>query len=276
MTNKEYDQLETCFNKNWKLVENTDKLASRSIFAESKVSTFGLMKIFIISITLVLIAQVSVICSTTQNVTQYVDLHSSEPVPNSSFLSNSEVKQQKGTEIRNPGGQSEIIAVNAPNKIKKINTNVELQSTKKNLNIVGDLKSVPSDTNPPSRRPKIEVEAPGPKINDLGEMNKDEVFQVVEQQAEFPGGGAALFKWLRENIKYPEAASLNKIEGKVIMLFVVEKDGSISGITVRRSANEDFDNEAIRVLKAMPKWTPGKQRGVDVRSYFTLPVVFKL
>jgi periplasmic protein TonB len=105
---------------------------------------------------------------------------------------------------------------------------------------------------------------------------EDEVFQVVEQQAEFPDGQAALFKWLSTNIKYPAVARENNIQGKVIVRFIVEKDGSINGVTVLRGANELLDKEATRVVKEMPKWKPGKQRGNAVRSYFTLPVVFKL
>ena len=102
------------------------------------------------------------------------------------------------------------------------------------------------------------------------------MFQVVEQQAEFPDGQAALFKWLSQNIKYPAVARENNIQGKVILRFIVEKDGTVNGVTVLRGTNDLLDKEAVRVVKDMPKWKPGKQRGNAVRSYFTLPVVFKL
>jgi periplasmic protein TonB len=107
-------------------------------------------------------------------------------------------------------------------------------------------------------------------------VKEDEVFTILEQQAEFPDGQAALFKWLSQNIKYPAVARENNIQGKVILRFIVEKDGTVNGVTVLRGANELLDKEAVRVVKEMPKWKAGKQRGNSVRSYFTLPVVFKL
>lgn len=115
-----------------------------------------------------------------------------------------------------------------------------------------------------------------PSLGEYKEGTEVELFEVAEQQAEFPGGQAAMFKWLAANIKYPAVARENSIEGKVILRCVVEKDGSLSKITVLRGTNELLDKEAVRVVKSMPKWKPGKQRGNDVRSYFTLPVVFKL
>ena len=108
------------------------------------------------------------------------------------------------------------------------------------------------------------------------EKKEEEIFVAVEQPAEFPGGQAALMKWLSQNIRYPEAAQQNDIQGRVIVKFVVEKDGSISQVTVARGVDKDLDREAVRVVKRMPKWQPGKNNGVAVRSKFTLPVVFKL
>lgn len=105
---------------------------------------------------------------------------------------------------------------------------------------------------------------------------EEEIFVAVEQQAEFPGGTGALMKWLGNNIRYPEAAQQNDIQGRVIVKFVVEKDGSIGAAEIVKGVDKDLDREAIRVVKKMPKWQPGKNNGVAVRSYFTLPVVFKL
>lgn len=105
---------------------------------------------------------------------------------------------------------------------------------------------------------------------------EEEIFVAVEQQAEFPGGLPALMKWLSNNIRYPEAAQQNDIQGRVIVKFVVEKDGSIGAADIVKGVDKDLDREAIRVVKKMPKWQPGKNNGVAVRSYFTLPVVFKL
>lgn len=104
----------------------------------------------------------------------------------------------------------------------------------------------------------------------------EQIFTAVEQQAEFPGGQAALMKWLSNNIRYPEAAQQNDIQGRVIVRFVVEKDGSVGAAEVIKGVDKDLDREALRVVKKMPKWQPGKNNGVAVRSYFTLPVQFKL
>ena len=105
---------------------------------------------------------------------------------------------------------------------------------------------------------------------------EEEIFVAVEQQAEFPGGQAALMKWLGNNIRYPESAQANGVQGRVIVKFVVEKDGSIGATTIVKGVDKDLDKEALRVVKKMPKWQPGKNNGSPVRSYFTLPVTFKL
>ena len=105
---------------------------------------------------------------------------------------------------------------------------------------------------------------------------EEEIFVAVEQQAEFPGGQAALMKWLSQNIRYPEAAQQNDIQGRVVVKFVVEKDGSIGHAEIVRGVDKDLDREALRVVNKMPKWQPGKNNGVAVRSYFNLPVTFKL
>ena len=113
--------------------------------------------------------------------------------------------------------------------------------------------------------------APQPKAEEQGE-----VFQAVEEAAMFPGGMEAMMKYLQENIKYPEQAKNNGVQGRVIVQFVVNKDGSISNDTVVRSVDPMLDAEAIRVVRNMPNWTPGKQKGEAVRVRFTLPVTFRL
>ena len=101
-------------------------------------------------------------------------------------------------------------------------------------------------------------------------------FDVVEQMPEFPGGMPELMKFLQENVKYPEEAMKNGIQGRVVVQFIIEKDGSISGAEVIKKVNEHLDAEALRVIGEMPKWTPGKQKGEAVRVKFTLPVTFRL
>lgn len=102
------------------------------------------------------------------------------------------------------------------------------------------------------------------------------VFVNVEQVASFPGGQSALFAWLSNNLRYPEAAQQNNIQGKVIVQFLISKDGSISGAKVMRGVDPDLDKEALRVISKMPKWIPGKNNGENVNSIYTLPITFKL
>lgn len=108
------------------------------------------------------------------------------------------------------------------------------------------------------------------------EEDDNVVFVVVESMPSFPGGDAALFKYLNDNIKYPVIAQESGIQGRVICQFVVNRDGSIVDIEVVRSVDKSLDAEAIRVIKNMPKWSPGKQRGKTVRVKYTLPVNFRL
>lgn len=105
---------------------------------------------------------------------------------------------------------------------------------------------------------------------------KEEVFMVAEQMPEFPGGMKEMLKFLQENVKYPENAMKNNVQGRVIVQFVVEKDGTPTEFKVARSVDPDLDAEALRVLQTMPKWKPGMQRGEVVRVKFTVPVSFKL
>ena len=118
---------------------------------------------------------------------------------------------------------------------------------------------------------QVVVKEPEPEVK-----KEEEIFVAVEQQAEFPGGQGALMKWLSQNVRYPETAQQNDVQGRVIVKFVVEKDGSIGTATILKGVDKDLDREALRVVKKMPKWQPGKNNGVAVRSYFNLPVVFKL
>ena len=102
------------------------------------------------------------------------------------------------------------------------------------------------------------------------------VFDVVEVMPSFPGGQAALFEWLSKNIKYPVVAEENGVQGRVIVTFVVERNGSITDVQVVKSVDPSLDKEAVRVVKAMPHWIPGKQNGSAVRVNFTVPVTFRL
>ena len=104
----------------------------------------------------------------------------------------------------------------------------------------------------------------------------DKVYEVCEQMPTFPGGDAALMKYLSENVKYPALAIKAQEQGRVVVSFTVEKDGAISDVKVARSVTPSLDAEAVRVVKAMPKWTPGKQGGEFVRVKYNVPVSFRL
>ena len=119
---------------------------------------------------------------------------------------------------------------------------------------------------------KEEIAQPEPPKHE--EENK--VFDVVEQMPSFPGGMPALMQWLSQNIKYPVIAAENGVQGRVIVQFVVEKDGSVTDVHVAKSVDPSLDKEATRVVKAMPRWNPGKQNGSAVRVKYTVPVMFKL
>lgn len=114
------------------------------------------------------------------------------------------------------------------------------------------------------------------EIEEEEEKEEEDIFVFVEENPEYPGGEAAMYKYFEENIKYPDLARNGNIEGKVFVRFVVEKDGSISNVRVMRDIGGGCGAEAMRVVKSMPKWKPGKQRGKAVRAEFNLPVNFKL
>ena len=124
-------------------------------------------------------------------------------------------------------------------------------------------------------RSDIAVAAPPPPPAPKPEVS-NKVFDVVEEMPSFPGGQAALMSFLSSNIKYPVVAQENGVQGRVIVGFVVERDGSITDVKVMRSVDPSLDREAQRVVKAMPRWKPGKQNGSAVRVKYTVPVVFRL
>ncbi|QUB47732.1 TonB family protein [Prevotella sp. oral taxon 475] len=102
------------------------------------------------------------------------------------------------------------------------------------------------------------------------------IFEVVEQMPTFPGGDAALMEFLRKNVVYPVVAQENGVQGRVVISFVVERDGSITDVKVARSVDPSLDREAARVVKSMPNWIPGKQNGSSVRVKYNVPVSFRL
>lgn len=111
---------------------------------------------------------------------------------------------------------------------------------------------------------------------DVATSKEDTVYQIAEEMPEFPGGVEALMDYVGRNVKYPEEAKDKEIQGRVFVSFVIEKDGSVNEVKVLRGIGGGCDEEAVRVIKAMPKWTPGKQKGKPVRVNYQIPINFKL
>ena len=108
------------------------------------------------------------------------------------------------------------------------------------------------------------------------QADKGKVYDEVEEMPEFPGGVQALMRWLSFNIRYPESAQRNGVEGKVRVRFIVEPDGSVTEAEVLEGVDRDLDREALRVVRKMPRWIPGKIKGNPVRVHFVLPVNYRL
>ena len=103
-----------------------------------------------------------------------------------------------------------------------------------------------------------------------------EVHDIVEEMPQFPGGPSAMFEYMNKNLKYPEEAKTSGVQGRVLVTFIIERDGSLSNVKVVKSVSPSLDKEAIRVVSSMPKWIPGKQYRSAVRVKYTVPVTFKL
>ena len=133
---------------------------------------------------------------------------------------------------------------------------VEIQSTEDDQNVAQEI---------------ISMSAPVEE-----EEVSNEIFTVVEDMPSFPGGDKALMQYIGKSMKYPVIAQENGIQGRVIVSFVIERDGRVADATVVRGVDPSLDKEALRVVNSMPAWTPGKQRGKPVRVKYTLPVTFRL
>ncbi|HEY9113596.1 MAG TPA: TonB family protein [Bacteroidales bacterium] len=150
-------------------------------------------------------------------------------------------------------------------KIRIVEDNIEVESDVE-INVEADQATVMAEYIP--YVPPVQKEEE--------EIKEEQVFVIVESMPSFPGGELELMKYLNSNLKYPTMAKEMGISGRVFLTFVVEKDGSVTDIQVLRGIGGGCDEEAIRVVKNMPKWIPGKQRNVPVRVRFNLPVKFTL
>lgn len=187
-----------------------------------------------------------------------------------------DVKVATDTGVQDLVFEEEIIPITQQEEIKAPPP-PEAPSVAEVLSIVDDKTDVAETTIASTEETgkAVEVKYVAPVVEEP-EPEEETIFQVVEQMPEFPGGMSALMQYLGKNIKYPTIAQENGVQGRVIVQFVVNRDGTIVDPVVVRSVDPYLDKEAIRVIKAMPKWKPGQQRGKAVRVKYTVPVTFKL
>lgn len=191
-----------------------------------------------------------------------------------------EVKQQKKVKLEQPEKVVERVkssvkftapVIKNDDEVKpedELKTQDELMSTKTAIGAL-DVKGN-DDAGGEVLKLKEAVAQPEPK------PEVEKVFDVVEQMPSFPGGPSALMEWLSNNVKYPVVAQENGVQGRVVVSFVVERDGSITDVKVVRGVDPSLDREASRVVRAMPRWIPGKQNGSAVRVKYNVPVAFRL
>lgn len=191
-----------------------------------------------------------------------------------------EVKQQKKVQLEQPEKVVERVkssvkftapVIKNDDEVKpedELKTQDELMNTKTAIGAL-DVKGN-DDANGEVLKIKEAVAQPEPK------PEVEKVFDVVEQMPSFPGGPSALMEWLSNNVKYPVVAQENGVQGRVVVSFVVERDGSITDVKVVRGVDPSLDKEASRVVRAMPRWIPGKQNGSAVRVKYNVPVAFRL
>ena len=192
-----------------------------------------------------------------------------------------EVKQQK-VQIKEPEKVVERVkssvkftapVIKKDNEVKpedEIKTQDQLMETKTAIGTF-DVKGN-DDANGEVLKAKEVITQPEPPKH----VEENKVFDVVEQMPSFPGGPQALLQYLNSNVKYPVVAQENGVQGRVVISFVVAKDGSVTDVQVAKSVDPSLDKEAQRVVKSMPHWIPGKQNGSAVRVKYVVPVSFKL
>ncbi len=160
----------------------------------------------------------------------------------------------------------EVKAVDKPKEV------TQTMSTTTSELLVGDGQGAVDGADVKEVAPETPVDNTNPTAQNESPLN----FTVVQKIPEFPGGWSAFMQWLTKNLKYPASAQKDKIQGMVVVSFIVNKDGSVADIKVSTSADPILDKEALRVLKMMPKWKPGMDRNKVCRTMIAVPVVFKL
>ncbi|MBQ3323624.1 MAG: energy transducer TonB [Muribaculaceae bacterium] len=196
------------------------------------------------------------------------EIQNSQKVTEMNIVDDSEVKEPPKTIESQKEDERQVGAVNEDRGSDDITKPTE----QAHQEVVPEIKPIVE----PPKEEKKEEPKPEPKKEEP-KPEKDEVFQSAAHMPSYPGGDAALMKYLSDHLRYPQAAADNNIQGKVIVQFVVEKNGKIGEVKVARSVDKDLDREAIRVCKSLPAFSPGRNAvGDPVRVWYTLPVQFKL
>ena len=172
--------------------------------------------------------------------------------------------------------EEEIIPITEQEQPKQAPPPPEAPKVEEVLEIMDNDSQVEESTIQASDDTQTAVEVKYTPVEVEEEVEEQQIFQVVEEMPEFPGGMGECMKFLGKNIKYPTISQENGVQGRVIVQFVVNRDGSIVDPVVVRGVDPYLDKEALRVIQMMPKWKPGKQRGKAVRVKYTVPVMFRL
>ena len=172
--------------------------------------------------------------------------------------------------------EEEIIPITEQEQPKQAPPPPEAPKVEEVLEIMDNDSDVEESTIQASDDTQAAVEVKYTPVEVEEEVEEQQIFQVVEEMPEFPGGMGECMKFLSKNIKYPTISQENGVQGRVIVQFVVNRDGSIVDPVVVRGVDPYLDKEALRVISMMPKWKPGKQRGKAVRVKYTVPVMFRL
>ena len=172
--------------------------------------------------------------------------------------------------------EEEIIPITEQEQPKQAPPPPEAPKVEEVLEIMDNDTKVEESTIQASDDTQTAVEVKYTPVEVEEEVEEQQIFQVVEEMPEFPGGMGECMKFLSKNIKYPTISQENGVQGRVIVQFVVNRDGSIVDPVVVRGVDPYLDKEALRVIATMPKWKPGKQRGKAVRVKYTVPVMFRL
>ena len=173
-------------------------------------------------------------------------------------------------ELLNTVKMTEVAIVEDNQVDEEIKSQDEIQQDDRAVGQVNEDRGVDDIINAQEHKEVVVVEEKTAPVED------NQVFTVVEQQPQFPGGEAALLKYVAEHIRYPAVAQENNIQGKVVVQFVVTKTGAVGEVKVVRSKDPDLDKEAVRVVKSLPNFVPGKMNGHAVNVWYTLPITFRL